>query len=101
MPPSVVPTISPVPVIALPTAKHTVVLGQAMLFRATLSDAGGVWAAHVEPPLVVAMTVDALLVPPTAKQTVALGQSTSLSWGARTRGRGLRRPRRAAVASWR
>src|ERR1700760_261715 len=65
---------------AFPTAKHTLVVGHVMAFRATLSAAGGVCAAHVAPPLLVAMIVAVLLLPPTAKHTVALGQSTSFSW---------------------
>ena len=65
-PPLVVATISPVPLTAFPTVKHTVVLVHVIAFRATLSVDGTVWAVQVVPPLVVAMTVAALLLPPMA-----------------------------------
>ena len=74
-----VPTISPVPVTAFPTAKHTVVLVHVTAFSAWLSSLGGVWAVQVEPPFVVTISVATLLLPPTAKHTVALGQLTSFS----------------------
>ena len=61
-----VATISPVPVTAFPTAKHTVVLVHVTAFSAWLSPLGGVWAVHVEPPLIVARSVAALVLPPTA-----------------------------------
>ena len=79
MPPLVVATISPVPVMAFPTAKHTLVLTHVTPFRATSSVAGVDCAVQFEPLLEVAMTVATLLVPPTAKQTDALGQFTSFS----------------------
>jgi hypothetical protein len=79
VPPLVVATISPVPLMAFPTAKHALALTHVTPFKATLSVDGSVWAAQLEPLLAVAITVEALLVPPTAKHTLALGQLTSFS----------------------
>jgi hypothetical protein len=62
----VVAAISPVPLTAFPTAKHTVVLVQVTAFSAWLSPLGGVCAVQVEPPLTVISSVATPLVSPTA-----------------------------------
>src|ERR1700727_1790552 len=63
-----------------PTAKHTVVLGQATPFSWLVVEAGAVSAVQLLPPLPVSMISARLpTTPPTAKQVVVLAHATSWS----------------------